>query len=327
MVMRLRFVLLTLLLVCCRSNAQAPNDTQSLAANYRPAREQFTISKDVNRVNLLFTTDRPAASEELTVPDISIWDDDKPPAELLSLRTERELPLRLGLLIDTSDSVKPSFRFEQAAATAFVRALMQQPEDMGLIQGFAHRPSVTQAMTHEPDLLSRGIASLRTGGDTALFDAVQAACRELVRGYEDAPVARVLVVLTDGDDTSSRSHLKDAIAFAQQSEVTIYTIGTQYTWSSPLLDDSSVKASRALQHLAEDTGGRSFSAGRVHGLARTFAKIQNDLRQRYALLYIPADFRPDGHFRRIKVQVRKAGQKIRVHARKGYYAQLIMPNP
>jgi len=325
--MRLRFVLLTLLLVCCRSNAQAPNDTQSLAANYRPAREQFTISKDVNRVNLLFTTDRPAASEELTVPDISIWDDDKPPAELLSLRTERELPLRLGLLIDTSDSVKPSFRFEQAAATAFVRALIQQPEDMGLIQGFAHRPSVTQAMTHEPDLLSRGIASLRTGGDTALFDAVQAACRGLVRGYEDAPVARVLVVLTDGDDTSSRSHLEDAIAFAQQSEVTIYTIGTQYTWSSPLLVDSSAKASRALQHLAEDTGGRSFSAGRVHGLARTFAKIQNDLRQRYALLYIPADFRPDGHFRRIKVQVRKAGQKIRVHARKGYYAQLIMPNP
>ena len=97
--------------------------------------------------------------------------------------------------------------------------------------------------------------------------------------------------------------------------MTIYTTGTQYTWSRSLIHDSSVKASRALQHLAEDTGGRSFSASGVHRLAKTFARIQNDLRRRYALLYIPA----------IKVQVRKAGQKIRVHARKGYYAQLVMP--
>jgi Ca-activated chloride channel family protein len=289
--------------------------------------ERFTISKDVNQVNLLFTIDgrKEAGGGQLAPSDISLSDDNKPPAAVLKFRTEQDLPLRVGLLIDTSDSVRPAFRFEQASATAFIRELIHHGGDMGFIMGFAHAPKLAQSLTGDQALLARGVAKLSPGGDTAFLDAVIAGCRELNAADDGSAVARILIVLSDGEDNTSRNKVRDALAAAEQTETTIFVVRTEYTSAGSVQNETKVEASRVLHRLAEDSGGRFFSAGSVHRLAKAFGQIQNELRMRYSVLYVPADFRPDGRFRRIKVTARKAGQKLRIRARKGYYARSLPP--
>jgi VWFA-related protein len=306
--------------------AQLPRG-ETLSANLA-AVENFTFTKDVNQVNLLFTTDgdKSPSAQQLSPGDVSVSDDNKAPAAILKFRTEQDLPLRVGLLIDTSDSVRPVFRFEKASATAFVRELVQRSDDRGFILGFAHKPTMAQPLTNDPGLLAQGIATLKPGGDTGFFDAVIAGCRELAREADGSGVARILVVLSDGEDNTSRSKLDDALMTAQETETTIYTIETEYTSLTSLRDDTRIRAHHVLHQLAEDTGGRFFSASSVRHLAKAFSRIEKQLRWRYSVLYIPADFRPDGRFRRIKVSARKAGQKVHVRARKGYYARLTASN-
>src|SRR5262249_16025938 len=147
-------------------------------------------------------------------------------------------PLRVGLLVDTSGSLKDRFHFEQAAATSFLREAIHEPQDLGFVMGYANHPALTQDLTSDTTLLSRGVAALKPGGGTARFDAVAMASNKLSRTSEERQVAKVLVVLSDGDDNNSQIRVEDAINAAQQEGAVIYTINTNPPTSDTRLADS-----------------------------------------------------------------------------------------
>jgi Ca-activated chloride channel homolog len=217
--------------------------------------------------------------------------------------------------------VTARFRFEQDAASAFFHQAVNRDSDLGFVMGFENHPTVTQDFVGDPDLLSRGVDRLTTGGGTALYDAVRAACQKLRNRPEQDMVARVLVVLSDGQNNAGEVSLERAIDAAQEAEVTIYTIGTNYTRYAAQRDLSADAGNSNLRQLAEQTGGRVLFPANPRGVAKAFSKIEEELRSRYAVSYKPSEFTPDGHYRTIKIEARKGRDKLEIRARKGYYAR------
>jgi Ca-activated chloride channel homolog len=284
---------------------------------------EWTFSKQVNEVQVLFLAAHGGKSiTDLSQADISIQDDGKAPAAIFGFRTEHELPLRVAMVIDTSSSVTSRFRFEQAAASLFLRQALQQENDLAFVMGFDNHPKVTQDFVHDGNLLSTGIARLHPGGGTALYDAVRSACQILRRRPEQEMVARVLVVLSDGQNNAGEVSLQGAIDAAQSTEVTIYAVSTNFASSEIDRDISANLGNKNLHRLAEQTGGRVLMPPTPKAVSQAFTKIGEELRSRYAISYRPADFAADGRYRKIKIEAHKAGEKVQIRARKGYYASL-----
>ena len=277
------------------------------------ATDSWTLRKQVNEVQVLFTASRHGRFVTgLTEGDVKVQDNSKP-ATIMDFRDQDNLPLRIALLVDTSDSIRERFRFEQEAAAIFLRKTLRNDADEAMIAGFDTRLHVTQDFTHDSRLLSTGIARLSPGGRTAVFDSVTEACHMLARA-EQGVVARVLIVVSDGDDNASKNTLKAAVAHAQQDEVTVYAIGTNFhSADSP--------ADLTLKHLAEPTGGQALFPGTARYLERSFARISEELRHRYEVAYRPPEFSANGHFHRIRIWASKSGKKLKVKARQGYYAR------
>ncbi len=291
---------------------------------------EWLLTKHVTEVNVLFvatSNGRPIGS--LSQDDIVVQDDNKPPNAILRFRTEQALPLRVGLAIDTSNSVTSRFRFEQAAASVFFQQIMDHDVDLGFVMGFENKPHVSQDFVADPDLLAKGVERLTIGGGTALYDAVLAASQKPRDRPEKDMVARVLIVLSDGLNNASVASLGRAVDAAQEAEVTIYAISTNYTTtSSPSASDMQVAfdvqyGNSNLRQLAEQTGGLVLHPRSPNDVMKAFEKIGQELRSRYAVSYKPADFTPDGHFRTIKIEAQTTGRKLRVRARKGYYARAV----
>jgi VWFA-related protein len=288
--------------------------------------DAWVIRKQVNEVNLFFTASaKGKAIADLTTEDLIIRDDGQAPAAIVEFHSQYDLPLRLGLLVDTSESIHPRLRFEHEAAKAFLREVIQGDGDLGFVMGFANTVTISQDLTGDATKLSSGVAALHVEGGTALFDAIAAACVKLLNRAEDQAVAKILVVLSDGDDNSSRIKLDEAIDTAQQAGVAIYTINTNPLPRDAQEFDWYSKGKTNLKALAERTGGRALRPECVGDVREAFAKVQQELRCRYALSYRPANFVPDGHYRRIQIVVQKPGRKIKVHAREGYFAKLPSP--
>ena len=309
------------LLISTRAYAQGCAQCVFNAAPENPGMSsEWSIKKQVNEVNVLFVASQGGRFiEDLSRSDITVRDDNKAPAAILGFRTEKELPLRVALLIDTSDSLTSRFHFEQAAASAFLRQSLSQTSDEGFVMGFSDYQNLTQDFTHDPDLLAQGVERLKIGGGTALYDAVHASCHRLLRHSEKDLVARVLVILSDGQSNAGTLHLEDAIDVAQRAGVTVYTISTVTT--SGVDDPAAEEGNGNLRKLAEQTGGRMLVPRSPKQIGKAFEKISEELRSRYAISYRPADFSTDGRYRKITIEARKAGKGLQVRARKGYYAQ------
>ena len=274
----------------------------------------LTIRKRVDEVNLLFiATDRHGKFvRNLNEGDFSILDDHKPPQAVVSFRRETDLPLRLGLLIDTSGSVRTRFAFEQEAATSFLQQTVRRSFDRAFVMGFNGQSTVTQDFTDSPTLLEAGVQALRDGGGTALFDAIYQACQsKLTKDQAGRPVRRALVIVSDGEDNQSEVSEGRVIEIAQRAEVIIYAIST---------DDSGLilRGDRVLQQLADATGGRAFFPFKMKDIKNSFSAIEDELRSQYIISYHPADFEANGQYRPIEITALR--KDLRVRARKGYYA-------
>jgi VWFA-related protein len=292
------------------------------SADVATAGDFWVIKKQVNEVNLWFTASiHGKFIADLTRDDISIRDEGEIPTAIVAFHSQHDLPLRIGLLVDTSGSVKQRFRFEQSAATGFLREAIREPHDLAFVMGFANHPALTQDLTNDIGLLSAGVAALKTEGGTALFDAVVAATNKLVNAPQERFVAKVLVVLSDGDDNSSKTQLDAAIAAAQRENVVIYAIDTNPPTSDTRLADSHKVGDTNMKRLAEQTGGRAFRPESARVVGKAFSKVQQELRCRYAVSYRPPDFVADGRYRRIRIVARKQGKNLQVHTRSGYYAR------
>ena len=274
-----------------------------------------TIKTQVREVNVIFTvTDKHGRfKRDLKQEDLQILDDGKAPEQIRDFRSETDLPLRVGLLVDASNSIRDRFKFEQEAAIEFLNSIVRPKQDLAFVIGFDSTPEVTQDFTNNTEKLSNGIHMLRPGGGTALFDAIYFACRDkLMKQKDHTTVRRAIILVSDGDDNQSHSTLSEAIEMAQRAEVIVYTIST----STSNTED---RGDKVLKKLAENTGGRAFSPFKIQDVSDAFREIQDELRSQYAVAYKPADFRADGHFRPIQI-VAQNNKKLFIRARRGYYA-------
>ena len=273
----------------------------------------FTITKTVNEVNLIFTVTGKNGHfvTGLQQQDFGLLDDGRPPARVRVFKQQTNLPLRVGVMLDTSSSIRQRFEFEQQAATDFFLQTMHAA-DRAFVEGFDVNVDVSQDFTNRVDLLDTGIRKLRPGGGTALFDSLYITCRDqMLTLQSNAAVRKALVLVSDGDDDYSRALESEAIKMCQRAETIVYTISTNVGPSRDKGDD-------VLQQIADSTGGQAFYPRRIEDVALGFQNIEEELRSQYSLIYVPADFKHDGSFRTIYLQAR--GGAYNVRARKGYFA-------
>jgi len=300
------------------TNAQAPAAQQTASAPAQPAGAaddtEPVYKVPVNEVPLIFTvTDGHGHYiPNLQQSDFALLDNQRAPAKVNRFRQQINLPLRVGLLIDTSSSIHSRFQFEQQSATEFLLQVLKSRADRAFVMGFDVTPDVTQNWTNDIDALETGVNQLRPGGGTALFDAVYTACRDKLlteRGPE--PVRKALILISDGDDDQSRVYLSEAIKECQRADTIIYSISTNWTPSRGPGDKN-------MQELAVETGGEVFFPPSVDDMATSFSSIETELRSQYELDYTPADFKTDGSFRTIYLYC--FNRSYHVHARTGYFA-------
>jgi len=275
---------------------------------------QFTIQKNVNEVYLVFAvTDKHGQFiRNLQQSDFALLDDHRAPAQIYSFTQQTNLPLRVGILIDTSSSVRRRFEYEQEAATSFLLQVLRPQTDEAFVEGFDVAPDFRQGWTNNLDALEAGIDSLQPGGGTALYDAVYSACRDKLltsRGQE--PVRKMIVLISDGDDDQSHAYLDDAIKECQRADTNIYAISTNVSPSRDSGDE-------VLRKMAIATGGKAYFPNAIEDMPVSFQAIQDELRSQYALVYKPADFKADGSFRPIYLFCLDRRYKVRVRA--GYFA-------
>lgn len=295
--------------------AKTPSDAPaSDTAKTSDDQPMTTIKVPVNEVNVIFTvTDKHGRFiKNLSKGDFDVLDDKKPPKSIDSFQSQTDLPLRVGLLIDSSNSIRDRFRFEQEAAIEFMASVIR-PMDKAFVVGFDTTPEVTQDMTSNAEQLSKGVRMLRPGGGTALWDAIYSACRDkLMKTNDSTPVRRAIILLTDGADNQSHVTREEAVEMAQRAEVILYAISTN-TSGNLGRDDKN------LEKVAEATGGRAFFPFKIEDVAQKFMEIQDELRSQYQLAYRPADFAADGRYRSIEI-LTKNNKHLKVRARTGYYA-------
>jgi Ca-activated chloride channel homolog len=287
----------------------------SLGRQAEGAKDEWIIHSRVVEVTVSFiVTKGHKPVMDLKKQEISVLDDDAPASKISAFGHLSDLPLRMGLLIDTSDSVRYQLNFEQDASNLFLEKVVRPKVDRAFVMAFSVDRQLVQDYTDDTSRLRDGIAALRAEGRTAVFDAVRAACTKLWNFPDAALTSRILIVLSDGEDNSSKSTLQEAIDAAQRAQVTVYTISTNRKSFGGSGD-------HVLKELASQTGGRVFWPTDAKHMEQAFSQVENDMRHRYALAYEPpVNLREDGGFHRIQIKAQRSREKFHVYARKGYYA-------
>jgi len=268
----------------------------------------------VNRVDMLFTvTDKKGRFiTDLGKDDFAVFENRRPQT-IQEFTAESDLPLRIAILIDTSNSIRDRFKFEQQAAVDFINSVIRRGQDRAMLVSFDSSAELVADLIDDPDKLAAAIRSLRPGGGTALYDALYYACRDKLQ--LDKPryrFRRAVIIVSDGDDNQSRVSRDQALEMAQKADAVIYCISTNITRIESDGD-------KILKYLALETGGQSFFPFKAEDLAQSFENIANELRHQYAIFYRPEPFHTDGLYHTVDLRVKNRHDVV-VRARKGYYA-------
>lgn len=289
----------------------APPATSSDAL---PSDEPTRILVDVTRVNMLFTvTDKKGRFiTDLDKDDFEVIEAKRPQA-IQEFTAESDLPLRIGILVDTSSSIRDRFKFEQEAAVEFLNSVVHTGTDKAMVISFDTSAELVADLIDDSVKLDNAIRSLRPGGGTSLYDAIFFACRDKLQ--QDQPkhkFRRALVIVSDGEDNQSRYTRDQALEMAQKADAVIYAISTN-------ISRTETDGDKVLKYLTEETGGRAFFPFKVEDLEQSFENIANELRHQYNIFYRPDPLKTDGLYHTVELKVR--GHKdLVVRARKGYYA-------
>jgi len=276
------------------------------------------ITLDVTRVNLLFTVSdrRGRFVNNLSADDFQVVEH-KRPQKILEFAAESDLPLRIGLLVDTSNSIRDRFKFELETASHFLETVIRKGRDKALIYSFDNQAELVQDLTDDVNLLGKKLRSLRAGGGTAMYEAMYLASRDhLMQDQPRHKYRRALIIIGDGDDNASRFSRDQALEMVHKADGVIYCISTNQTGMNNIGD-------KTLKYFAEETGGQAFFPFKAQDLAQDFENIANELRSQYSILYRPEPLITDGKYHPILVRVRNQRGLV-VRSRKGYYAPLSM---
>ena len=312
---------------------QAPGQEAQQSA---PEKSPQKITQVVNLVDVLFTV---LNRRNKLVPDLEKQDfevfDEKSRQEIRYFSKQTDLPLRIGMLLDTSNSIRDRLKFEQDASVNFLFSVLRRGRDEAFVMTFDDEPQILQAFTNDAGLLRDQIVQTRAGGGTAIYDAIYDACRDELshppRPPGDQPdvVRRVMILISDGEDNLSTHTRSEAIEMAQRTSVVIYTISTSTEWIQLSETDPDKLANRKLhltegdkilQDLADETGGRAFYPYHVDDLDQSFQDIGDELRNQYSIAYIPTNSILDGKYHRIRIEV-PDHKGYQVRARRGYFAR------
>ncbi len=280
----------------------------------KPSADDTVIRSEVTRVNMLFTvTDkRGHFVTDLKRDDFTVFESKKPQA-IMEFTAETDLPLRLAILVDTSNSIRDRFRFQQEAATNFINGVMR-PQDKAIVVSFDTAAELAADLTSDTNVLETAVRNLRPGGGTALYDAIYFACKEKL--MLDQPMykyRRAMVILSDGDDNESHFSRDQALEMTQRADTVVYTISTN-------ISHIETDGDKVMRYFAEQTGGVAFFPFQASDLNQSFENIANELRHQYNLFYRPDPIKNDGLYHPVQIKVRDRKELV-VHARRGYYAR------
>jgi VWFA-related protein len=282
------------------------------APGLRAQDPQTTIRAEVALVNVVFTAmDRKGRPVHgLKMEDFQIYESREPQKiEYFSaLGKASEVPLTIALLIDTSGSVKDKLDFEKATAAEFFKEILRPNKDLALIIQFDAEVNLVQDFTQNQEDLLKALDSLKAGNSTSLYDAVFLATEEKLRKEVGR---KVMVVISDGEDTSSKMRKEEAIQSAQKNDVLIYGIGVR--------GEEFGTNFGVLKKFAEETGGAFFSPhAKLSEIQASFRAIGEEILGQYSLAYSSTNKKKDGTFRSLDLRCKVSG--VRVRTRKGYYA-------
>src|SRR5215213_1754530 len=314
-----------------RSREEVPQDSDEV------------IKVETNLTNLFFTAadKNKRFISDLKPEDIRVFEDGKP-KEIFTFQQNIDLPLSLAILIDTSASEERTLPDEKIAARAFLENLLRANKDEAAVVSFTGETTLEQGFTGSLERLRRAIDRVEfvppsgyigggvvvngtppisgtnqsLAGSTAIWDAVWATAEELISTSAEH-TRRAIILLTDGDDTSSRLKMHEAIERAQKADALIYAIGIgdRYTFN---VNEG------ALRKIAEQTGGRAYFPHHERDLHEAFTQIQRDLREQYLVAYSPTNKARDGSYRQIEIQVVNPAlkqQNLKLNYRAGYFAK------
>lgn len=260
----------------------------------------------------------------LTRNDFTVLEDGVP-QEVTFFSDEKTNPaVFVGVLMDTSPSTAGKINFSKDSAKNFLYTVLRLRKDKAAFMTFDNEINLVQDFTDKQDLLDRAVDKVKkAGSQTALYDAVWQFSDEKLRS---APGRRVIVIITDGDDTFSRANLNDAIDIAQRTETTVFAISTKagFAGSVPGVEAGTVKdkGDKDLVRLCEETGGEAFFTGDQLALEKSFDKIRKELQSQYIITYRPANQAYDGKERKIEVRFtdNQKAKDYRIRAKDKYRA-------
>lgn len=281
-----------------------------------PQDEPTRITVDVTRVSLVFSVmdRRGRFVTDLTKDDFEIFENKKPQS-IQEFTAESNLPLRLAILIDTSNSIRDRFKFEQEAASEFLKSIMRTKADKAMVVSFDSNAEIATDLTDDTDKLDSVIRNLRPGGGTAMYDALYTACADKLSQEQPSYMfRRVIVIVSDGDDNQSRMTRDQALEAALKADALIFAISTNN------ISHGDSDGDKVLRYFTGKTGGRPYFPLKVEDMAQSFEIISEEVRHQYTILYRPEPFIADGLFHPVELRV-KGHKELTVRTRNGYYAK------
>lgn len=305
--MRSYLVLLSALVIICDGTLSAQQPVDQPTPAFRAGVDVVSLNVTVSDLDGRFITN-------LDQTNFQVYEDGV--QQNVTFFTRTQLPIALAMLIDTSASMDEKMATAQEAAIGFSQRL--RPEDLVEIVDFDSRVNILQTFTNDAVELEQAIQQTSAGGSTSLYNAIYISLRELSKApLRRADVRReAIIVLSDGEDTSSLVTFDEVLEQAKRSETAIYSIGLQS-------DDSRSRvgfreADFVLRQLAQETGGRAFFPNEVDELPKIYQKISDELSSQYSVGYISGNPLRNGQWRRIVVRVDR--ESVEARAKQGYYA-------
>ncbi len=267
---------------------------------------QYLEEVDVSLVELYTTVvDRnDRLAKGLTVDDFEVYEDGRR-QKIAKFELVENLPLTIGIVIDTSGSMANSIIEAQQAATDFLANIVTR-RDRCFAVGFSDRPVMLMPPTNDVDAVELSLQGLLAAGFTSLHDAIVTS----LYYFRGVTGRRALVLLSDGDDTSSNLSFREALEYSRRTGVSVYTIGLDVGTLDLGIRDK-------LKDLSRETGGRSFFISDADELFSVYKEIEEELRSQYLIAYAPDTVSRDGAYREVEVKVTKRGLKARTA--RGYY--------